>query len=77
MISPLQKKSRIISPEELDKQIEYSRNQAISKKDCECEKVFNKNKKQHIGHLQIVLKKFEEHGIIISKSKMQLFQQTR
>ena len=38
MISPLQKKSRIISPEELDKQIEYSRNQAISKKDCECEK---------------------------------------
>ena len=38
--------------------------------------VFSKNKKQHIGHLQIVLKKFEEHGIIISKSKMQLFQQT-
>ena len=26
--------------------------------------VFRKNKKQHIGHLQIVLKKFEEHGII-------------
>ena len=38
--------------------------------------VFSKNKKQHIGHLQIVLKKFEEHGIIISKSKMQLFQYT-
>ena len=38
--------------------------------------VFSKNKKKHIGHLQIVLKKFEEHGIIISKSKMQLFQQT-
>ena len=38
MISPLQKKSGIISPGELDKQIEYSRNQAISKKDCECEK---------------------------------------
>ena len=38
--------------------------------------VFSKNKKQHIGHLQIVLKKFEEHGIIISKSKMKLFQQT-
>ena len=36
MISPLQKKSGIISPEELDKQIEYSRNQAISKKDCKC-----------------------------------------
>ena len=36
--------------------------------------VFSKNKKKHIGHLQIVLKKFEEHGIIISKSKMQLFQ---
>ena len=35
--------------------------------------VFSKNKKKHIGHLQIVLKKFEEHGIIISKSKMQLF----
>ena len=30
----------------------------------------------HIGHLQIVLKKFEEHGIIICKSKMQLFQLT-
>ena len=38
MISPLQKKSGIISPEELDKQIEHSKNQAISKKDCECEK---------------------------------------
>ena len=38
--------------------------------------VFSKNKKQHIGHLQIVLKKFEEQDIIISKSKMQLFQQT-
>ena len=38
--------------------------------------VFSKSKKQHIGHLRIVLKKFEEHGIIISKSKMQLFQQT-
>ena len=37
--------------------------------------VFSKNKKQYIGHLQIVLKKFEEHGIRISKSKMQLFQQ--
>ena len=38
--------------------------------------VFSKNKKKHIGHLQIVLKKFEEHDIIISKSKMQLFQHT-
>ena len=38
--------------------------------------VFSKNKKKHIGHLQIVFKKFEEHGIIISKSKMQLFQLT-
>ena len=38
--------------------------------------VFSKNKKKHIGHLQIVLKKFEEHGVIISKSKMQLFQHT-
>ena len=38
--------------------------------------VFSKNKKKHIGHLQIVLKKFEEHDIIISKSKMQLCQQT-
>ena len=36
--------------------------------------VFSKNKKKHIGHLQIVLKKFEEHSIIISKSKMKLFQ---
>ena len=38
MISPLQKKSGIISPEELDKQIEHSKNQDISKKDYECEK---------------------------------------
>ena len=38
MISPLQKKLKVISPEDLDKQIEYSKNQAISKKDCECEK---------------------------------------
>ena len=38
MISPLQKKLEIISPEELDKQIEHFKNQAISKKDCECEK---------------------------------------
>ena len=29
-----------------------------------------------MSHLQIVLKKFEEHDIIISKSKMQLFQHT-
>ena len=35
---------------------------------------FSKNKKKHIGHFQIVLKKFEEYGIIISKSKRQLFQ---
>ena len=38
--------------------------------------VFSKNKKKHIGHLQIVLKNFDRHGIIISKSKMQLFQPT-
>ena len=38
--------------------------------------VFSKNKKKHIGHLQTILKRFEEHGIITSKSKMQLFQQT-
>ena len=38
MISPLQKKLEIITLEKLDKQIEYSKNQAISKKDCECEK---------------------------------------
>ena len=38
--------------------------------------VFSKNKKKHIGHFQIVLKKFEEHGIIISKSKIQLFHRT-
>ena len=36
--------------------------------------VFSKNKKKHIGHLQIVFKKFGEHNIIISKGKMQLFQ---
>ena len=38
MISPLQKKLDIVSPEELDRQIEHSKNQAISKKYCECEK---------------------------------------
>ena len=38
MISPLQNKLGIISSEELDKQIEYSKNQVISKKNCECEK---------------------------------------
>ena len=38
--------------------------------------LFGKNKKKHIGHLQIILKKLEEHGIIISKIKMQLLQQT-
>ena len=38
MTSPLQKKLEIISPSELDKQLEHSKNQAISKKDCECEK---------------------------------------
>ena len=38
MKSPLQNKLEIISPSELDKQIEHSKNQAISKKDCECEK---------------------------------------
>ena len=38
MISPLQKKLLIISSEELDKQIEHSKNQSIDKKDCECEK---------------------------------------
>ena len=32
MISPLQKKLGILSPEKLDKQIEHSKNQAISKK---------------------------------------------
>ena len=37
MTSPLQKKSGIISLEELDKQIEHSKNQAISKKYCEYE----------------------------------------
>ena len=38
MTSPLRKKLEIISPSELDKQIEHSKNKAISKKDCECEK---------------------------------------
>ena len=38
--------------------------------------VFSKSKKKHMGHLQIVLKRFKEHGIIINKSKIQLFQQT-
>ena len=33
-------------------------------------------KKKHIGHLKLVFKKFEQHDIIISKPKMQLFQIT-
>ena len=45
-------------------------------KSCVKSKAFSKNKKKHKGHLQIVLKKFEENCIIISKSKMQLFQHT-
>ena len=36
--SPLQKKLEIISPSELGKQIEHSKIQSMSKKDCECEK---------------------------------------
>ena len=38
--------------------------------------VYSENKKKHIGHLQVVFKKFEKHGIIISKPKMHLFQPT-
>ena len=38
--------------------------------------VYSENKKKHIGHFQLVFKKFEQHGIIISKPKMQLFQIT-
>ena len=38
--------------------------------------VYSENKKKHTGHLQLVLKKFEQHGIIISKPKMQNFQTT-
>ena len=36
--------------------------------------VYSENKKKHIGHLQLVFKNFEQHGIIISKPKIQLFQ---
>ena len=53
MISPLQKKLGIISPEELNKQIEHSKNQAISKKDCEC-------KKGHCNLTNIIQEEFEE-----------------
>ena len=38
--------------------------------------VYSENKKKHIGYLQLVFKKFEDIGIIISKPKMQLFQIT-
>ena len=38
--------------------------------------VYSENKNKHIGHLLLVFKKFEQHGIIISKPKMQLFQTT-
>ena len=54
MISPLQKNLGIISPEELDKQIEHSKNQTISKKDCECEK------KGQCSLTNIIQEEFEE-----------------
>ena len=38
--------------------------------------VYGENKKKHIGHLQLVFKNFDKHGIIISKPKIQLFQAT-
>ena len=38
--------------------------------------VYSENKKKYIGNLQLVFKKFEQHDIIISKPKMQLFQTT-
>ena len=41
MISRLQKKLEIRNPKELDKQIEYSKNQAISKKDVSVKKKDN------------------------------------
>ena len=56
MISPLQKKSGIISPEELDKQIEHSKNQAISKKVCGCEK------EGQCSLANIIQEDFEEEG---------------
>lgn len=34
--------------------------------------VFNKNKTEHLGHLQIVFSEFIKHGIIISKKKIEL-----
>ena len=38
--------------------------------------VYSENKQKHIRHLQLVFKNFEQHGIIIYKPKMQLFQTT-
>jgi hypothetical protein len=35
--------------------------------------VFSKNKQDHIGHLQVVFAELINHGIIISKKKMELF----
>lgn len=32
--------------------------------------VFNKNRREHRGHLQIVFSEFIRHGLIISKKKM-------
>ena len=54
MISPLQKKLEIISPEELYRKIEHSKNQAISKKDCECEK------EEQCSLKNIIQEEFEE-----------------
>ena len=47
MTSPLQNKLEIISPSELDKQTEHSKNQAINKKDCECEKRMTMQLRKH------------------------------
>ena len=64
MVSPLQKKLGIISPEELDKQIEHSKNQAIRKKDCECEKEGQCNLKNIIHEEEFEKEEYENIYLI-------------
>ena len=66
MASPLQKKLEIISPSELEKQITHSKNQAINKKYCECEKegqcnLKNITQEEEIG--EIVVIEYEETNL--------------
>ena len=66
MTSPLQKKLEIISLLELEKQITHSKNQAINKKACECEKegqcsLENITQEEEIGEIEVI--EYEETNL--------------